>query len=52
MNISELIERARKDKRKGSITAYEAYKSELSTIAKTSTEYEQGIISLARALRV
>ena len=50
--INSIIERAKKDPRKGKYYVYEQYKSELQNICESSIQYEQAIYELAKALRV
>jgi hypothetical protein len=52
IKISELILKAKKDKRKGSYQVYEEYKQELQQIAKDSVTYGDTLKIIANALKV
>lgn len=52
MIVQDIIDRAKKDPRKGSYSAYEEYKEMLSRINPTPTQYEHTCRLLAIALRV
>ena len=52
MTLQDIIDRAKKDPRKGSYAVYEGYKSMLERINPTPVQYEHTCRLLAIALKV
>lgn len=50
--VQPLIEKSKKDKRKGSYSAYEEYKDNLQRLTISGSEYEEAIKIISKNLKV
>lgn len=52
MNVNNLLQRAKKDKRKGNMEVYEQYKNELIGLKPTREQYDSTLRLLVIALKI